>query len=248
MMNYNNDLSRDIEKFTEYFEYQMDATYMKKQFKKFNQIMSKLEHMTLQERFPYVLELMENFRNMEDRNDDLYEQWIEVKDMLYAGILQNEKNHLAWFWKQMEHPAQAEEDLLDLFHEMFNGIEAITILKHQLSKCHDPEDIEILLTMLMSNLEDDSPQQARQLLLAYESYGCVHALYSRLHEKEGNYRLAMDDIKKALSCKLNSYDCFLYRKKLYELSFKAKDLNTVWSALDSCYQSMKNKLIYIIKK
>lgn len=224
MMNYNNSLSKDIAQFCEYNQYQMDYTFMKKQFKKFNKIMSKLEHMTLHERFPYVLELMESFYCLEEVDDDQCDQLIEVKDMLYAGIIQKEKDHLAWFWEQMEHPAQVEEDLIDLFHEMFHDIEAIAILKHQLSKCQDPNDIEILLTMLISNLEDYSPQQAKQLLSAYESYGCVHALYSRLHEKEGNYRLAMDDIKKALSCKLDSYDCFLYRKKLYELSFLAKDL------------------------
>lgn len=154
MINNNDKLSRDIETFKHYFDYQMDFSTMQRQFKMFNQIMSKLEQMTLENRFPYVLELLDSFSDMDDGNEDLYDEYMEVKDMMYYGILQKEKFHLTWFWKQMEHPAAADEDLIALFFDLYDEIEAVPLLQHQLTICTDSNDIDIYVSMLRSYLED----------------------------------------------------------------------------------------------
>lgn len=223
MINNNDKLSGDIETFKQYFDYQMDFSMMKRQFKVFNQIMSKLEHMTLEKRFPYVLELLDSFSAMDDGNDDLYDEYMEVKDMMYYGILQKEKFHLSWFWKQMEHPSIAEEDLIALFFDLYDETEAVPLLQHQITLCTDSDDIAILIPMLCSYLESLPYTKIKQIMMPYEASHSVWILYSTLHEKEGNHLQAIADMKQALSCQMDNYERFNNRKRLYQLSFAAKD-------------------------
>ena len=64
--------------------------------------------------------------------------------MFYDGIYDEEPIYLDWFWEQMSHPSTCDDDIWDIFYELFDTDTCMIHLKNMLSNCENKEDKKIL--------------------------------------------------------------------------------------------------------
>lgn len=135
-------LLQQIDDLLEQLQYPLNYNQMMKCFNETEKIINKLHKLSTADQFPYLLSLME-LKNL-DENENFYEFYEEVKEMFYDGIYDEEPIYLDWFWEQMSHPSTCDDDIWDIFYELFDTDTCMIHLKNMLSNCENKEDKKIL--------------------------------------------------------------------------------------------------------
>lgn len=144
----NEQLTNRIDDLIEHLEYPLDYSQSIKYFIKAEGIIQEIRNLSTVNQFPYLLSLMDLKKYK--ANEDFFEFYLEIKEMFYDGIYDGEKIYLDWFWEQFSHPAACDDDLWDIFYELFDTETVIPLLKDMLINTTDKEDKKVLREALYS--------------------------------------------------------------------------------------------------
>lgn len=135
-------LQQQIDDLLLHLENPLDYLRTIKYFHKAETILKNIQQLSTADQFPYLLSLMD-MENLNE-NETFYDLYLEIREMFYDGIYAEEKIYMDWFWEQMSHPSQCDDEVWDIFYELYDTDTAIILLKDMLSTCENKKDKKVL--------------------------------------------------------------------------------------------------------